>query len=200
VEFDPPIINSENYQYRSDLREADKSRKILEALQFHRVADSDFVMVVDSDDLISNQLAEFVSKSKGDSDVGWYARSGFLFWERSNFLLLLRKEFHLRCGTCQIIRPDLLSKQFDTNAGLFFDHKNIEITPGQSLKALPFSGVIYSMANGENMYMSEEQIRTLNKITGKLIGVFQWITRKSVKYFPYFITSRIRKEFGLYRI
>lgn len=200
VEFDPPIINSENYQYRSDLREADKSRKILEALKFPMVADSDFVMVVDSDDMISNKIAGFVASYKTSSISGWFSDSGYLYFEGAKVIWKLKKGFNQRCGTCQIFRSDILPLFMDYQKGMFLDHKRIQVTENTYLQPLPFPGVIYSMANGENIYMSGEQIRTLNKVKGKLIGVFQWITRKSVKYFPYFITSGIRKEFGLYRI
>lgn len=200
VEFDPPPVHSGNYQYRCDLREADKSQKIMEALKIPSVADSDFVMVVDSDDMISNKIAGFVASHKTSFISGWFADSGYLYFEGEKVIWKLKKGFNQRCGTCQIIKPDILPLFIDYQEGMFLDHKRIQVSENILLQPLPFPSVIYSMANGENIYMSKVQIRILNRITRKYMDLIRSIIRKSANYFPNFITSRFRKEFGFYRI
>ena len=207
VDFSPPLPDPQEqptsgyeYGYSKDIAQmnADKARKIRTALDYATRYQPTHVMVVDADDCVSSRLAEFVS-SHSHSD-GWFIRKGYLYPEGGRFLLCNARNFHHICGTSLIIAFGLTQAVF-TNPD-FYNHSFDESPPGTSLAPLPFAGTVYSMENGDNIYMSTE---TRQHIHGTLLrsvfsrDIFK-LVRKVAKYRPAYLTPGIRREFGIYDI
>lgn len=197
VDYEPPMFESGNYKFKSDPGEDDKARKILAGLQFCDVMKSDYVMAVDSDDLISNRIVDFVEKNKSESKPGWYVKQGFMMHEGSRKLILIKKNFNERCGTCQIIRPTLVNDLIEKSPGYFLNHKRIVISENQVLKPLPIRAAIYNVGNGENLYASTRQIRNLSRKSVLSIKGISDIFKKLRKFQFHILTRKHKLEFGL---
>ncbi|NJR49051.1 MAG: hypothetical protein HC780_05215 [Leptolyngbyaceae cyanobacterium CSU_1_3] len=114
-------------------------------------------MFVDSDDCISKNIAEFVSQNQDCN--GWFLSTGYQYREGSRFIRYIKKGFGRSCGTCNIIRTDLISSYIKTTQPedikdrAFLHHVDlprIMASRGHSLQSLPFPGAVYITDNSEN--------------------------------------------------
>lgn len=197
---DPEEPHTSGYEYsRSKFIErqnADKARKIRTGLEYAERFAPKHSMVVDADDCVSRRLAEFLDGNPGGN--GWWFKSGYIHTEGSRFVHLNRQNFNVVCGSSVIAafphRNALLS-----NAD-FYQHAFYN--PPEGFLPLPFPGAVYSMANGENIYMSAENRNQiygslLRRIFSKRIFSVMW---KVVNYRPMLLTQALRDEFGLYKL
>ena len=207
VDFPPPVSepgeeHSTGYDYgfSRDIarKNADKARKIQTALEYARRYHPTHNMVVDADDCVSPRLAEFVQRNP--TSDGWYIKKGYMYPEGGRLVLLNVRNFYQICGSSVIIayghRQALFSKPD------FYEHTFDVPPPGVALTPLPFVGAVYSMANGDNIYMTTE---TKHQIHGTWLRrlfsreIFS-LAQKLLKYRPALLTGAIRREFGLYEI
>lgn len=201
VEFNPPIPKAfESEETFNKRREVDKGEKIMAGVAYAKKNfDTDYVMMVDSDDCISNRIASFVNGNDQDSP-GWYLKFGYIHLDGKKFLASTSK-FSYLCGSSIIVKPDLIHYFFGTNPDLYFDHQLKTLDKGTNLSELPFFGGIYSMANGDNHYMSLQKAKNLNNPFGRLSrSELKRMYRKLRAYRFHFITRRIRDEFNFYQV
>ena len=126
----------------------DKGRRVLAGLL--HAAPVDYYMVVDDDDLVSKRLASFVSDNDGSN--GWYVKTGYI-WNDGRCLLARYSDFSKLCGTCNIVRTDLIGlpsslqdASDDYIRRMLGSHIMIHdfmIKNGVPLAPLPFPGAVY---------------------------------------------------------
>ncbi|HEY0792676.1 MAG TPA: hypothetical protein VGD78_16555 [Chthoniobacterales bacterium] len=135
---------------------ADKARKVRRGLMAVREVGGGFVMGVDADDLVHRALAALVSRHPQSN--GWFIPLGYSHDEGSHWLER-HADFHLRCGTSNIIRlaSAELPEDLDSLRERFFIlcHGHHAIAKylagtGRPLERLPFPGAIYVKETGEN--------------------------------------------------
>lgn len=198
VDFDPPDLSGNDFKTNDGLKEEDKSKKILIGAEYASLNyEPDFLMVVDADDCISNKIVEFANANKHSDIKGWYSPKGFIYKEGSSWLTLNTQNFNTLCGTCIIIRPDFLKHIFQNVPHLLYVHGTIELDDQISLQPLPFPAAVYSMANGENHFMSAGQIKDLNSGNILSLNTVKSIARKLKKYKIRLLSTKIKTEYGL---
>ena len=144
IAVDPAITNS------LESRRRDKLKKIQVGCNLSRAFDCDYIMVVDSDDLISDRIAEFVD-DQIDQD-GWIFDTGYVHEKVTEEFYTIKSGFYYHCGTCLILKPHLMEMLFDYENG-WFDHElNAFRRQNIILPHLPFNGAIYRSTNGQNNY------------------------------------------------
>ena len=74
----------------------------------------------------------------------------------------------------------------------------MDFSDDTKLLKLPFAGAIYSMANGENHYMSGGQMKNLSTGIIFKLETIKGIFRKLRKYSFRTLNRKIREEFGIY--
>lgn len=129
---------------------------------------TDHLMFFDCDDLIHHGLAEFVNPSP--TTAGRYAPSGYLHTVGTRFVQPMTTDFHLKCGSCDIIRTDLIPVPSDLSIGsskdtviesvgadtlyrLFATHGHWPeylASAGLRLEPLPLPAAIWMIGTGEN--------------------------------------------------
>lgn len=163
-EVDLPIIKLDPEQkyksarYYCEERNKDKERKILMGMVHARTLKPSYVMPVDADDCVSKRLAEFVNRNSHSN--GWFISDGYEYQEGSRRIYLRKGNFNMRCGTCNILRYDLLDLpeniNYDKPRHQFLPgHHDVEkfmLRQGTPLEPLPFPGAIYITEHGENNY------------------------------------------------
>jgi glycosyltransferase involved in cell wall biosynthesis len=195
VDFPPNELHMRGSADLEVFREAfrlDKGRRLLAGIK--HAADTKYFMFVDDDDFVHCDLTQFVSENMGEN--GWYINEG-LIWEDNSKLLMKRTEFHLLCGTCYIVRSDLLAlKKFERD----IEFKYIKRTLGSHinmkgdldknrtpLKPLPFRGAVYRVGHADAHSKSKGIIRTFLPKTSilrapkafmKFVINFRWLNSK----------------------
>lgn len=200
VDFEVPDLKSAPKEKHDGLKEQDKSNKILAGVKHAEKFNSDYLMVVDADDCISNKIVAFIDDNKHKNGVGWYINKGYFYKEGGKMISLNRENFNTLCGTCIIVRPDYMNNIFHNRPHLLYVHQTMEFDDGQKLEKLPFPGAVYSMMNGENHYMSGGQI---SKLASGIL--FKWSNLKNIfkkfrRYRLKTLNTKIKNEFGLYSL
>lgn len=105
------------------------------------------VMAVDSDDLISNRIAQHVVDNK--ESPGWQVQRGYT-WNDGSKIILRHNQLHGINGSTHIIRKDLV--QTTVHSKTFFDYtlfeshgytkKRIFLQYSEALEPLPFRGTV----------------------------------------------------------
>jgi hypothetical protein len=197
IQVDFPIPDSSLKQKRED-----KAKKSILGLRYASRFKPNYAMIVDADDCLSYNLANFVNEHSGCN--GWFLNSGYVYQEKSVFIYYRKSHFHHWCGTCNILRFDLLPLPDSENdyPEQFLDyysgsnHRNIEKSmraQGTPLSPLPLVGAIYIIGNGENIYQEGfSSIHNANR--GKVL----FFLKELFKF--RFLTPLTRKKFGLYKI
>ncbi|OZV67632.1 hypothetical protein [Winogradskyella aurantia] len=199
ADFEPPIPrDSESQESLNKRRELDKGKKIELGVEYaQRQFNTDYVMTVDSDDYISKGISAYVNENNGNLP-GWYIKNGYIHFEGKNFLFKTYK-FSYLCGSSVIVKPELIKYFIGVDSKLYFDHRLKVLGQNISLSELPFSGGIYSMANGENHLMSLTNIKKFNNHNGWMSSEgLRRIYNKFRNYSFRFITPSIRDEFNFY--
>lgn len=201
VDFAPPLLTQGSKEKNNELKEEDKSKKILAGLEHIKKYQQDYVMVADADDCISNKIAAFVEEHKNEGLPGWYFKKGYIYREGSKFIYLNRENFNAICGTGIIVKPSLIKHVFTHESHLHYAHETIKLTENDALRPFPLPGSIYSMANGENHYMTGGQL--MDRIVPRRLLSFSAINallRKIYNNRPSILNRSIKNEFGIYNI
>lgn len=186
-------------------KETDRSLKVWQGLNHAQIYHPSHIMLVDADDLVSNDLADLIAESPQCN--GWYVDKGYEYREGSKNIYCIKTKFHEKCGTCNIIRYDLLDSYKNLQMGdvkgfQFLHHQSVRdtmIENGTSLERLPFEGAIYVIDHGENMWLTAANFTMLKELRFKDLFLFQM--RRFIKTIiskP--VTERIRQKFGLYTL
>lgn len=191
VDFAPPSLSSPDYGQVKGSGDVDKAKKILAALTYIKQFNPDHVMVVDADDCVNQDIAEFVNQNV--SCNGWYLKQGYLYEEGKNFIYLNTKNFYQSCGSSIIIKYELCSVLF---IGNYYNHHNFILKDNVTLQKLPFVGAVYIIKHGENQFMTPQQAQQLALKENKLV----FLLRKLLKYRPILLTKYFARKFGLYQI
>jgi hypothetical protein len=170
----------------------DKSKRILYGCGIAKNHGCDFIMSVDADDLISNRVAEYVNKQRGER-YGWFVDKGYIMDKGSKFLIKVKKDMANMNGSTNIVRADLVPlANFDSLLSAefsFFDahaylRYRILHEYQDTLKPLPFYAVIYLLHNfglsGYKAILTRQWLRT----SLKLLVRGKWLN------------NSIRNEFG----
>lgn len=181
-------------------KNADKARRILAGLDFAQQYHPTHTMVVDADDCVSARLAAYAANNSGSD--GWYFKKGYMYPEGGRFLYCNVKNFNQICGSSVILADRLRHVLFSRPERDYYGHAFTRPPGGTALTPLPFVGALYSMANGDNIYMSSETKQQIRSTLCKRIFSKQLLSlvRKVLKYRPALLTKAIRVEFGIYDI
>jgi len=178
MKFSPPILTHLN-QENLIVKRADKSKKLKVASEHALKMGFPYVMTVDSDDCVSNKICDFVCKNADDSVKGWYINKGYLYTEGKKYSFLNLKNFNEVCGSCIIIKPDLIELLIDDL--LYFNHERT-IVNNEKLKPLPFPGAVYSMLNGNNIRLDKKELKNRTEFNLFKIRDIKTIIRRLKKY------------------
>ncbi len=155
-----------------------------------------YIMSIDSDDLISNKLASFVARNGDSNKAGWRIKKGFIF-EEDSILLIRKLDIQNINGSTHIIRKDLItipdfSSNLFWNYNLFeahgYTYDRIKDFHNELLDDYPLFGVIYVVhKNNYSNILQLTKTRTIKNFVKKIVkGTF--------------LTTRIRKEYNLYKL
>ncbi len=174
----------------------DKGYKCHMLAQRIREMGGGYTMMVDSDDLISNKVAEYMKENPGKP--GFLSKYGYLYKEGSSYM---KKCYRLdrTCGSCLIVNysmddlpehlPESVLDTDDNQRWLFRkSHRKLPgllASIGRDLEFLPFISTIYVQKTGDNLSTMEG-----NDISWK--RKLELCIRKKVQIEP-----EIEKEFGL---
>ena len=174
-------------------RHLDKSRKIMWGCKLSKDAGYEFIMNVDSDDLISNKLLPYLLEQKSKID-GWYIPGGYVHIYSKKYLQKINTNMHLLNGSTHIVNarliniPDMETKEW-TDINFFTDHgylkERVRIELGGQLESIPFKAVVYCRTGINNI--SEPHLF-------KPSFIKKWI--KEILLFKPFSASLV-KEFNL---
>lgn len=199
VDFDPPKLTGD-WDEDVKLKEGDKAKKLTQGYARAAEFSPDYIMVVDADDLISNNIVSYVEKNKKDSPKGWYVKKGYYYREGAKYLFVNTKSFYKLCGSCLILRSDVFPQVLVEEPFYQYFHRLKALPDGSPLNPLPFAGALYSMGNGENHYMSVNQaVKLVNK---PKMGL-QFVRRmwdKLMKYRVKPITGSFKRSFNFYKV
>ncbi len=130
----------------------DKGRRVLSGML--AAGDTRFLMIVDDDDFVSNQLVGFV-KQHPDAN-GWKIDRGYV-WSEGGGLMLEHNNFHYLCGSSLIVRrdvyglpPSLEAADVDWVKDWLGSHIRIGDmleNAGKPLAMLPFRGAVYRVGH-----------------------------------------------------
>lgn len=186
-------------QYYNEIyaeRMMDKGKKIFygckKAIEFH----CDFIMAVDSDDLVSNLLAGFVNQVSHSEIAGWRIKNGYIYEEGSRLAIKSKQIFGIN-GSTHIIRASIIEIP-DFNRNIFWNYNLFEAHGytlarikeyyGLDLDYIDFPAVIYIVH--KNNYSNIKKI--ISGITLK--NILKKILRTKI------ITYKMRSEFGLIKL
>ena len=168
VDFPPNSLHEQGAADREVFHEAvrlDKGRRILAGML--DAGATDYFMVVDDDDLISNKLTGFVKQHRGEN--GWFVYHGYV-WSPGKALIYRYPNFSMLCGTSHIIRADLfaLPASMATAAETYIKKmlgSHVFITKhlqeqGTPLAALPFPGAVYRTGHTGSHSRSKDILST----------------------------------------
>jgi len=172
-------------------RMLDKWKKVHRALVEIAHEFTDYVMVVDADDLITNKIAEFVNQERLNPS-GWLVDKGYIFDEGLN-QLYTRSLLSKICGTSSIIRlhqADLPITKEEECHHFMLSHGHTKIDEyfeklGAPMEILPFRGVIYMTGTSEN----HTGIEVSRLRSGRTM--LKWLFKRVA------LTKKIREEFNL---
>lgn len=192
VDFEPPMLKKDAGDRW--IKEADKGKKIKLATDYAKNRGAKYIMTVDADDCISNKICDYVHKNAKDSISGWYVKKGYLYPEGKKYSFLNLKNFNTLCGSCVIMKPELIDLMYGENH--WFDHERTHFDNGLCLLPLPFPGALYSMLNGTNHVLDRQEMKNRTRLNLFSLKSIQTLFRRLGKYIivP---TAIIRKEFAM---
>jgi hypothetical protein len=165
VDFLPPISLPE--------RAVDKHRKREMALSRLRCREDAYYMLLDSDDLVSKSLVEFIERDKAPH--GYVVKSGYEL-DLSAGVIRLAPAFHRVCGSSAVLRfrPDDIPEtplrpesRCLVRELMNHNHPTWEtwlFSLGRPLAPLPFRGVTYVMNTVENLSRQKGNIGNRRKL------------------------------------
>jgi hypothetical protein len=150
VDFPPPPDSTDR-----QLTMQDKWNKIAVGLVRAGALNSDFVMIMDADDLVSRHLAAYANTHKAEN--GWIFTHGYRYQYGSRWISV---DDRFNCGTNAIVNGRLI--RFPTSVDPKEIAKCVVLTHGHTaiahhlaalntpLRPLPFAGAVYVCAHGDN--------------------------------------------------
>lgn len=177
------------------VRRWDKARKICYGAKLAKEAGCDYIMAVDSDDLLSNQFLEKLVNSTTDTTcAGWYLNAGYLYKEGSSTLVRVPNNMYKLNGSTNILRSDLVPvPHFDSlnweDYSLFVDHGWVRERIRQLYKA-ELNPLLQPML----VYVVHKS--NMSGVKQKEFG-FHWkaIVKRIIR--TVFLTTALRREFNL---
>lgn len=178
-------------------RMMDKSRKITLGCKVAKELGCTYLMAVDSDDMISNKIAEYVNQNLNTKIAGWRISKGYLYNEGSRFIIKNDRIWAMN-GSTHIIREDLIEiPNFESDFKLFsynlfqqhpYTFQRITDFRNEKLSDFPFFGTVYLIHNFN--YSQIDKILSANKM------------KQFVKLLlrGKFLSQKIKEEFGIYQI
>ena len=154
-----------------------------------------YTMIVDSDDIVSNRIAEYLNAHPGEN--GFLSKFGYLYREGMPYVKKIYAP-HRICGSCSIINysvedlPDIMPENLwdDTFKDKWIIRKSHRLLPkylkehGRELARMPFPTTIYVRNTNDNIsMMGGRDLNKKRKIEGML--------RRKIK-----LTGRVGFEFG----
>jgi hypothetical protein len=156
-----------------------------------------YLMLLDSDDLVSNQLVEFVLKQ--DNKRGYLVNEGYIYDAQLRQLAAV-SDFDQVCGSSVIpylSLADCRDPQFAWREYIgdtwHAEFRTASANIGRPLDPVPFPAVVYVANNGENHSTEPRGIRA--NIRAKAIGARELVER--VRKDRPAVQAEIVKEFGL---
>lgn len=142
----------------------DKGWKISLIARRIRELGGGYTMMVDSDDLVSNRIAEYVNAHPGEN--GFLSRYGYIYNDGFPYVKRVLA-LHRICGSCSIVNyavedlPDTMPKDLwdDTPKDHWIVRKSHRIIPdtlkaqGRPLAVMPFPTTMYLRNTGDNHSM-----------------------------------------------
>ncbi|KAB0678860.1 glycosyltransferase family A protein [Aureimonas leprariae] len=155
VDFPPNPLHEMTEDARERVYEAfrlDKGRRVLAGMLSMR--SSQYFMICDDDDFVSNRLAGFVREHAGQP--GWTLAQGYVWSEGSRFVYIA-DNFAKLCGTSHIVRADLyglpasmaeasedyMKRRLGSHVSIDDDLR----AAGAPLDNLPFQGAVYRIGH-----------------------------------------------------
>jgi hypothetical protein len=194
-------------------KHGDKMYKVIRGIERAKELDCSHIMLVDSDDCVSNRLAECVSKNI--EAYGYVFESGYRYKNNSDLIRVMRKGFHQYCGTSHIIRSDFYDLSDERLANLpnpitsldqlpkdihdlYYAHRRFAQAmdvKGASLEPLPFIGAVYIYNNTENISVNFHLDKQKN------MSIKSRILRLKATLFDHrLLTPQLKEELGLYEL
>ncbi len=146
----------------------DKVLKISRGVEWAISRGSEHVMFVDADDLVSRRLSEFVAAHSREN--GWYFQTGFTHCYGERWVYK-HSRHHLLCGTCVIVRTDLLhfEKSGFHRGGNVTSLANVGhctyvahlAEQGAAIQPLPFAGAVYVLHPDSTAWVKGEEEQEL---------------------------------------
>ena len=199
VDFAPPELNPKGTRDENrEKKEVDKSKKIKLGVEVAKKYNPNYLMVVDSDDLISNKIVSFVL-AQDQSSPGWYINKGYNYKEGAKYVFYKNRTFNHLCGSSIIVRADLMDDMFVTDPWLWYMHETMETSEG-ALKPIPFPAGVYSIANGENHFMSPGYAGVMIKRYVFNLRKYRQLVEKLSKYRIRPLNNKFKKTFNFYQI
>lgn len=163
---------------RSENRMKNKWEKVGAALEVIKPFLPAYVMIVDADDVVSNNISEFCFRNPNKN--GWIFDKGYIYDEGSKLIYLRRNAFYKICGTSSIVHLSHNDLTEGTGGGgdkciiLKYGHTAIVEamkSRGTPLQPLPFIGSIYILGTGENdSGASLYSMKSIKEILKKIIS------------------------------
>lgn len=176
-------------------RRWDKSRKIMYGCVEAIKDGCDYLMSVDADDLISDQLVKYISERVQETKLpGFYINRGYLYNYGGSRMISINKDMQNFNGSTHILHASLIRQpDFDNGKwmdfNLFTSHGwilyRLKEEAGVELEPIPFPAVVY-VAHGGNISNVSSQ-----KGFARLKHFVKIILRGQ------YLTDKIRKEFNL---
>ena len=174
----------------------DKGKKIHYGCKHAIELGCNYLMGVDSDDLVSNQFAKFVHQNCWSNKAGWRIKKGFIYEEGSKYLVKNLNIQNLN-GSTHIIRKDLITiPDFKSNLfwnfNLFESHgytyQRLKDFHQAVLEDYPLFGIIYIVHqnNYSNIFQKTFKLSIKNVVKNFVRGVF--------------LSNNIRNEYNLFTI
>jgi hypothetical protein len=156
----------------------DKFRRRETALSRLRSKDDAYYILLDSDDLVSSRLVEFIERDK--APFGYLVKNGYEL-DCSKSVVRVAPRFHRLCGSSAIFRlwpDDIPESPLEPPIGCFVTDLRNHHHPtweswlaslGRPLAPLPFRGVTYVMNTVENLSVQKGNIGNRRRLLRMLL-------------------------------
>ncbi|MEO5892447.1 MAG: hypothetical protein ABIQ31_19515 [Ferruginibacter sp.] len=184
--------------YKKDYAEKmmDKGRKIMFGCNLAKELGCNYMIAIDSDDLVSNRMASFVNSAQSAKGAGWRINKGYVHEENSSLVLLNNKIYGIN-GSTHIIRADLVLIP-DFTSRKFWDYNLYEAHGYTVDRIRHFHAEVMAEYNecGIMYIIHKNNFSNVKKI------IFGFSVKNILKkcLMAKFLTRGIRSEYGLYKL
>lgn len=178
-------------------RMMDKSRKITLGCKIAKEMGCNYIMAIDSDDMISNRIAGYVYENSNSGIPGWRISRGYLYKEDSPFIIKNEQIWAMN-GSTHIIREDLVTiPDFTSDFTLLsynlfqqhaYTYQRLIERNNEKLADFPFYGTVYLVHDFN--YSQVAKILSANKMKQIIRLLFH----------GRLLSPKIKREFGIDRL